>query len=96
MRFCAYEICVRRTGKNGIGFWLFCRIFIVDNHKSFQKKAVINQDFPSAVRDNRLGKASGGNHRTCITEFLFNPFDSAVDTGGRAVNDAASHTVYRV
>ena len=67
---------------------------------SFQKESAApltsephHTGFDGGTEANKAGQSSGGNQRSRLPQFFFNPVNQAVDHAGIAVHNSASHTV---
>lgn len=57
-------------------------VFIVDYHKPFEQKLIVNDDVTLAVRDYYLCHTACGNHSAFFTKLVFYPLYNSVNACG--------------
>ena len=68
-------------------------VFIVDYHKPFEQKLIVNDYVTLAVRNYYLCHTACGNHSAFFTKLVFYPLYNAVNACGIAMDYTALHTV---
>lgn len=68
-------------------------VFIVDYHKPFEQKLIVNDYVTLAVRNYYLCHTACGNHSAFLTKLVFYPLYNAVNACSVAMDYTALHTV---